>query len=398
MYFHVKHKYPIFLLSLKKQLLPILLVAFTICLVLFSKQNISAAKSGLLLWANSVVPTLLPFFIATELLTHTDIVNSIGKLFSPFMRPIFNVPGEGGFALLMGIISGYPVGAKIATQFRQQGICTQAEAERLLAFTNNSGPLFIIGTVGVTMFGDTSTGLLLLITHILACLSVGVLFRFWKYNSNSIGKLPTSSLMCSTKNANGKILANSILNSINTIMMIGGFVVLFSVIISILNSTKVLNILSHVFYPIFSFFGIENTLCEPFLSGLLELTNGIKNISLIHCKTISTNIVLCAFLLGFSGISIVLQVYSIISNSDISIKPYLIGKLLQGILASIYTYIFLHCFPFLNLDIQPVFSLLNNPTIINNNHTILLPSIISIVIIITTYLYLRRKQSAKLYK
>ena len=63
------------------------------------------------------------------------------------MRPIFNVPGEGAFPLIMGIISGYPVGAKIVTNFRKNNICTKEEAERLITFTNNSGPLFIIGTV-----------------------------------------------------------------------------------------------------------------------------------------------------------------------------------------------------------------------------------------------------------
>lgn len=63
------------------------------------------------------------------------------------MKPLFNVPGEGAFPLIMGIISGYPVGAKIVTNFRKENICTKEEAERLLTFTNNSGPLFIIGTV-----------------------------------------------------------------------------------------------------------------------------------------------------------------------------------------------------------------------------------------------------------
>lgn len=148
-------KFHFFFLSLKKHILPTIFIAFTVCLVIFSKENLSATKNGLLLWANSVVPALLPFFIATELLSHTSIVTSIGKLLNKYMRPIFNVPGIGAYAFIMGIISGYPVGAKIVTEFRNNGMCSKAEAERLLAFTNNSGPLFIIGTVGISMFGDT---------------------------------------------------------------------------------------------------------------------------------------------------------------------------------------------------------------------------------------------------
>ena len=142
-------------LSVKKHLLPVIFVVFTICLVIFSNENLSATKNGLLLWANSVVPALLPFFIATELLSHTSIVTNIGNLLNKYMKPIFNIPGIGAYAFIMGIISGYPVGAKIVTEFRNSGQCSKAEAERLLAFTNNSGPLFIIGTVGISMFGNT---------------------------------------------------------------------------------------------------------------------------------------------------------------------------------------------------------------------------------------------------
>ena len=134
-------------LSLRKNMLSFIFCLFTICLIIFSKHTISSAKNGLSLWANSVIPSLLPFFIATELLLSTDAIYKLGKSLDRIMRPVFNVPGEGSFALLMGIISGYPIGAKIVTDLRERVILTKTEAERLLAFTNNSGPLFILGTV-----------------------------------------------------------------------------------------------------------------------------------------------------------------------------------------------------------------------------------------------------------
>lgn len=145
----------IFTFSFKKNIIPAIFCLFTICLVLFSNQNLTATKNGLALWFNSVVPSLLPFFIATELLGYTNIVSKIGKLLNKIMKPIFNVPGIGAYAFVMGIISGYPVGAKIVTSFREQGLCSKAQCERLLAFTNNSGPLFIIGTVGISLFANT---------------------------------------------------------------------------------------------------------------------------------------------------------------------------------------------------------------------------------------------------
>ena len=358
------------LLSLKKNILPFIFCAFTICLVIFSKSNLSATKSGLLLWANNVIPSLFPFFIATELLGYTNVIQKLGKFLNPVMRFVFNVPGEGSFALLMGIISGYPIGAKIVTNFRENGICNKEECERLLAFTNNSGPLFIIGTVGISLYYNSLIGFLLFITHLLACLTVGFIFRFWKnssYYDKSYSNKPYSNKKdysskktytsnFSSKNVTfsnlGEVLAKSITSATSTILMIGGFIVLFSVILSILQNSGLLNIFSNILQPLFNFLGINNfAFSSGFISGIIELTNGVKQISIIPCKSISTNIIVSAFLLGFGGFSILLQVLSITSKTDISIKPYIIGKLLHGIFAALYTYIFISYFPIFNLNL-----------------------------------------------
>ncbi len=244
------------------------------------------------------------------------------------MRPVFRVPGIGAYAFIMGIISGYPVGAKIVTKFRQDGLCTKAEAERLLAFTNNSGPLFIIGTVGITLFGNTQIGMLLFLTHLLSCILVGFLFRFWKYHDKEKihpQAMSTTNLSVSFSNL-GEILANSILNAIHTIFVIGGFVVLFSVILSILNECQFFELLNHMVTPFCQLFGISNNFITPIASGILELTNGLRLVCEISQKAISNNIIVCSFLLGFGGFSVLLQVLSITSKSDISIKAYFFRK------------------------------------------------------------------------
>ena len=344
-----------YILKLKQLVLPFLLIIFTICLVIFSNTNLYAAKSGLLLWANSIVPTLFPFFVATELLLHTNIVNFLGRLLNYFMRPIFNVDGKGSFCFIMGLISGYPIGAKIACEFRKQNICSKIECERLLSFTNNSGPLFIVGTVGISMFGNTSIGLLLLITHILACITVGIIFRFWKnksqHNNRSFNYTNSASNNTVTFSNLGNVLSESINSSIQSILLIGGFVVIFSSIISILTTSGILHNLSILLLPFFNFLHIDTQFITPLLTGFLEITNGIKNISIIKIKHISVNIIITAFLLGFGGISVLLQVWSIISKSNLSIKPYILGKLLHGTIAALYTFLALNFIPFLNLDL-----------------------------------------------
>lgn len=346
----------IYTIKLKRNLLPLLFLGFTFCLLIFSKSNLPAVKSGLALWANSVVPSLFPFFVATELLMHTNIITLFGNVLNRFMKPFFNIRGEGAFAFIMGIISGYPVGAKIASNFRQNNICSKEECERLLSFTNNSGPLFIIGTVGILMFKNTTIGILLFITHLLACVTVGFIFRYWKKDKNTFHTTPLSSSFSQSKKTAsfsnlGEILAESITSSISTILLIGGFVVIFSSIISIFKASGILNSLTILFSPIFQFLNIDTSFIQGFLTGILEITNGINTISSIACKKISLNLIFTAFLLGFGGISILLQVWSITSKTDLSIKPYLYGKLLHGLLTAFYTYLFMNIFPFFNFDL-----------------------------------------------
>ena len=347
-----------YVIKVKRNFFPLLFLCFTFCLLIFSNSNLPAVKSGLSLWATSVVPSLFPFFVATELLMHTNLVNQIGNLLNRYMKPIFNVRGEGAFAFIMGIISGYPVGAKIACNFRENDICSKEECERLLSFTNNSGPLFIIGTVGILMFQNTTIGILLFITHILACISVGVIFRFWKAKKSPSDfhyEYKKSSKNTENKSVTfsnlGGVLSESITSSISTIFLIGGFVVIFATIISILKASGILNFLSSMLSPIFQALNIDTAFISPLLSGFLEITNGISSISNIACKKLSYNIIFTAFLLGFGGVSVLLQVLSITSKTDLSIKPYIYGKSLHGLLAALYTYILMTYIPFLNFDL-----------------------------------------------
>lgn len=347
-------------IRLKKNLFSITFILIALCLILFSKSNLSAAKEGLYLWANNVVPSLFPFFVITELLSYTNVIHYIGKLFDKLMRPLFHVPGECAYAFFMGFISGYPTGGKVVSSMREQGLCTKDEGDRMLAFTNNSGPLFIVSCVGVSMFGDTKTGFILLITHILAAISVGIILS--KLSTKNSKLSPDFSTKHIQKSNNletitignlGKILGKSIQNAISTVLVIGGFVVTFSVFLSILNSCNILDYLSKLLYPIFNILKLNLSFCKPVLSGIIELTNGVSQVSTVPIKELSQNVTLCAFLLGFGGFSVLFQVYSMLSKTDLSMKKYFFGKLLQGILAAFYTYIVLKLFPTFSLDLVP---------------------------------------------
>ena len=163
-------------------------VFITVAMVQYPKVAFDAAIMGLNLWWNVVFPSLLPFFILSDILMGLGVVHFIGILLEPLMRPVFNVPGIGAFALSMGLASGYPMDAVITCKFRKNNLCTAVEAERLLSFTNTADPLFMFGAVAVGMFGMPELGATLALAHYLSSLIVGVIFRFHGRDRDSYTK------------------------------------------------------------------------------------------------------------------------------------------------------------------------------------------------------------------
>lgn len=225
----------------------------------------------------------------------------------------------------------------------------------LLALPIIQDHYLLLELVGISLFGSSLIGFLLFLTHILACLTVGFIFRFWKRNHSEKISYHTSKSENKLQTINisnlGEVLGESIKSAISTILMIGGFVVLFSVIISILNASGIISMVSLIFEPICNFFHVPATISSSLFTGILEITNGINLISSIKLKHISINIIFTAFLLGFGGISVFLQVLSIVSKSDLSIKPYIIGKILHGIFAAFYTFLIIQAFPMFNFNL-----------------------------------------------
>ncbi len=331
----------------KKTLLPIMAILFIAALIIYPKPAVSAASKGIKLWFEIVFPSLFPFFVASQLLSKSGIVSLFGIILEPIMRPIFNVPGCGSFALAMGIISGYPVGASITADLRKQELITRIEAERLLTFTNNSGPLFIMGAVAVGMFNHAKLGYLLYLSHIAACLSVGIIFRFYKKSQTNL-RFKAKAKISSNIKIELKRLRNSdinpwtlfgdcIKNSIYTLLAIGGFIIFFSVLINILLTSGVIGYISSLIAAFTGAAGLGTGLIQGFFCGIFEITTGA---SLINQSSASLVIKLCcaSLVIGWAGFSVHTQVMSIVSSTDIRVKPYLTGKALQGILSCVYTY------------------------------------------------------------
>ena len=151
-----------------KAVVVLILCYVTFCLVMFPDACITAVSGALKLCVTAVIPTLFPFFVCSSLLIAFGLGEFGSRFLSGVMRPLFKVSGAGAVAVILGVVSGCPVGASCAVELYKTGKITKPEAERLLSFCNNSGPLFIIGTVGFAMNSSVALGGVLYIIHITA--------------------------------------------------------------------------------------------------------------------------------------------------------------------------------------------------------------------------------------
>lgn len=332
---------------------------FAACMIMFPKEAFSAALGGLNLCLNVVYPALLPFFICVEILIGLGIVSLFGSIFKPLMKPVFNVPGEGSFGFFMSIASGYPVGAKITARLRRDGICTNAEGQRLLSLCSTSGPLFMIGAVATGMLKNPALGFIIAISHYLSAITIGFLMRYYKnYDktcNNSIISNPITEMLIYRKKDGrpiGVLMGDAVKDGVNLILTIGGFIVFFSVITGILKASGLLNRFSSIISRAFFADQVSSDIISALLIGFLEVTNGAGECALLQLPIIYKG-ALISFLIGFGGLSINAQVMSIISETDLKFNVYIAFKLLQGVAAAIYSLIATVCFchlPVLNTE------------------------------------------------
>lgn len=290
-----------------------ILVYIILNMVIMPEVSISSAQKAIRLCLNVVIPSLFPFFVASSLFISLGYASYFSRFFSGIMKPIFNVSGCGALPLILGIISGYPIGASTSVKLYKDGYISKTEAERLLAFTNNSGPLFVLGAIGCGMLSSNSYGLIIYTSHIISALIVGIVFRFSKEKTIS-SSLRLSPAPEKGIKKMGEALSDAVSFSVDNILRVCGFIILFSVVCSFIPSGK--------FYP--------------FIYSFLEITGGINVISSLP-EDIHLKLPVISFFLSFSGISVLCQVSTGVLSSGLSIKPYITGKLLQGIFSFFIT-------------------------------------------------------------
>lgn len=338
-------------------LMALAILFLTVSLVLFPEEGFHAGMAGLKVFWEIVFPSLLPFFILSELMLGIGVVHALGVLLEPLMRPLFSVPGVGAFALSMGLAAGYPMDAVITAKFRKNKMCSRIEGERLLAFTNTADPLFMFGAVAVGMFKSAPLGMLLATAHYLAAFLVGVAFKFYgrgkdpTYDVDPLPHRKTSLLrrayreMLRAREEDGrpfgKLLGDAVNDSVKTLLMIGGFIIFFSVLIKVLTLTGVVPLLSLPISGLFHLLGMEQTLIPAFLAGIFEIDIGSAQAAAAAAPLLQQLVVVSA-IIAWSGLSVHAQVASVLTGTDIRFVPYVFARMLHALLAGLFTVFLFH--------------------------------------------------------
>ncbi len=303
-----------------------LLLGIILIITINPVRYMNSAFSGLRVWAEIVLPSSFIFFILTKLVMQNKKTKSIFAFLSKPLNKIYNSSNLSGYIFAMSIIGGYPLGAKLISEFYNKGQINIDQAHHLISFCSTSSPIFIVGTVGIGMLNNTEVGILILISHVFSALINGLFYKNYKTN-----KLIYNKKLPSTDWSNKQSLNEIMQDTIISVLMVGGFIALSFTLLEVIDATK-------AFYPIINLTSkINQNLADSMMavfSGIIELTSGCCKLCLIH-NTDIVNCIAFSALTSFGGISIHLQTQIFLKNCDIEYKYFLKTKVTQTIISII---------------------------------------------------------------
>ena len=303
---------------LKSKSKTVLTIIVLLCITLFiinPSNCMNSTLRGGKIWLLNVMPALFPFFILTRIIITLN-QTSIATL-DKFTNKFFKT-NNSGLIYFLSLLSGYPVGAKMISSYYENGSIDKSTATKMFSFCSTSGPMFIVGTIGIGVFKNIRIGYILLISHILGSFVNGIIFRGDNAPTNQLKIHP-----CKTS------LNDIVYDSIISILLVGGYIIFSSVIIELLTLTNMLPTIASLISKI-PYFNYDVVL--SFLCGIIEITNGLIMLGNLQ-TSITLQIVLSSILIAFSGICIMLQSSAFLNK--IGIKNHVILK--QKIVQSLVT-------------------------------------------------------------
>ncbi len=297
----------------------LLLIAFSLLLA-FGKGYSAVVLDGLSLYLACVVPSLLPYFFITAILSSMQVTSKISNKLSFLTRRTFNVGGAVGYAFFMSIISGYPVGAKIVCDLKEKGLISKAESVRASALCSTSSPMFLINSVGLIMFNSMRFGLMLFLCHFLSSIIVGVIFSFYHRKEKPLD-LP----FINAKKVDN-VLYESAYSSVISILVVGAIITIFYLLTFVLFSIGILTPI----VSLFSFVLGNERLGKGLTFGLFECTQGLKILSTAKGSFLA--LPLSCFICGFGGLSVIMQSIAYLKKAKIKTAPFILAKIICAVI------------------------------------------------------------------
>ncbi len=281
--------------------------------LLFPEACADGVRNGLLLASEKALPALFPFFVASGLLVRTGLSSRLSKFAAKPLALFYGLPPETAPILILGLTGGYPVGAATASELVTQKSASPCDAARANLFCNCASPGFCVSLVGLGVFGSAKTGMILYVIHVLSALITGLCCAK-KHNTG----IPPCTPSTSTTNIESfpSAFCGAVTGAANTSLSVTAFLVMFSVLLSVIRPALVTLPMGTVF------------------TGVIELTNGLLTLPPLPP---SAKLTLVSFLLGFGGLAVHFQVRAIAGSCGLSVNGFTETKLLHGSIASVLT-------------------------------------------------------------
>lgn len=301
---------------ISKKILSLSQFFLLVCFFLFPNLSFHGAKNGVILWIKVVIPSLFPFLLISAFLLQLNLISYITPILNPFFCKLFKCSSNGCYPILIGLLSGYPMGAKACADLVKNHSISKKEGQYLLSFINNASPMFITCYLSCQCLKLAPYRYVIYLAILFSSYLVSLLYRFLLQKNvtpHTVGSSPSNCNKISLSSIS-QALDASIADSFQTVTKIGGYIILFSILGEYI-------------------LALPNTLgtLRYYFISLLEITSAVNQISLANFPY-KAKIILALTTTTLGGLSGIFQTYSVIANSGLSIKTYCFSKLLQTIL------------------------------------------------------------------
>lgn len=292
----------------------LLLTMIAAAIIIYPERYIGCCLQGFVMWAECVLPSLFPFMVITLIAIKSGFAEKASLPLKKFTG-FFNLPPAAALCFIISICSGYPAGSKSLLEFHENGYISGRDSKKLSVLCSTSGPLFIIGSVGVRMLGDKSAGWKILLAHFLAVLIIGIIITLFskREKGQEFKRAPVKA----------NVLYDSFYGAVISVAVAGGFIAFFSVTARILADFNFL-IAFEKFFALFT----DGQSAKAISLGLIEVTIGCRELALSDGKL---TLPFTGFLITFGGICILLQQLAYLTKAGVKPLYFVTVKFAQGI-------------------------------------------------------------------